>query len=514
MNFDSRASGVMLHLTSLPGPHGVGDFGPDAYRFVDWLQRAGQRLWQWLPTTPVGPGDSPYQSPSAFAGSPLMVALEPLVERGWLERIEAPAEPFAAGRVDFRRVIPWRDAHLRCAAAGFFARAQAADRAAFADWCQREAAWLDEYALFMALFNAHGMKPWWDWAAPLRRRERAALDAARAQHALEIDFWRFVQWCWDTQCRALKAYANERGIALIGDIPIYVADNSADVWSRPDLYELGADGLPTVIAGVPPDDLGPEGQRWGNPIYRWQRMRDEDYAWWTARVRRVLAQADVVRIDHFRGFAGYWEIPSSSPTAKVGRWVPGPGRPLFEAIERQLGQLPIIAEDLGLISRDVVELIEACGFPRMKVLIFGFGGDGTHEFLPHNYAPNTIVYTSTHDTDTARGWWDQASERERHFAGAYLACGAHDFHWAAIRACMNSVSRLAVFPLQDVLGLGTEHRMNLPGTLTEANWSWRFEWPMLGDEPARVLALMARTSGRDGTVAKTPQPVPGYLPLP
>ena len=313
-----------------------------------------------------------------------------------------------------------------------------------------------------------------------------------------MDYWRFVQWCWDQQCRALKAYANDKGISLIGDIPIYVADNSADVWSRPDLYELGEDGLPTVIAGVPPDELGPDGQRWGNPLYRWDRMKKEKYAWWAERVKRVLAQSDIVRIDHFRGFAGYWEIPASSPTAKVGRWVTGPGLPLFKAIEKQLGVLPIIAEDLGIITPDVVDLIESCGFPRMKVLIFGFGSDGTHEFLPHNYAPKTIVCTSTHDTDTARGWWNNAKDSERHFAGSYLACDADGFNWAAIRACMNSVSQLAVFPLQDVLGLPTAHRMNLPGTLGPKNWSWRFEWPMVGDDPARVLALMAHTSGRAG----------------
>jgi 4-alpha-glucanotransferase len=430
-----------------------------------------------------------------------MVALEPLVERGWLERIEPPAATFSSTRVDFPRVIPWRDEQLRRAAQGFFARANADERTAFAAWRQQEASWLDEYALFMALFNAHGMKPWWEWAEPLRKRDKKALAQARTQHAQEIDHWRFVQWCWDTQCRALKTYANQRGISLIGDIPIYVADNSADVWSRPDLYELGDDGLPTVIAGVPPDELGPDGQRWGNPLYRWDRMAKEHYAWWAQRVKRVLAQADIVRIDHFRGFAGYWEIPASSPTAKVGRWVTGPGLPLFQAIEKQLGKLPIIAEDLGLITPDVVELIEACGFPRMKVLIFGFGNDGTHEFLPHNYAPNTIVYTSTHDTDTARGWWNNAQERERHFAGAYLACDGNGFHWAAIRACMNSVSALAVFPLQDVLGLPTSQRMNLPGTLGPQNWSWRFEWPMVGDDPACVLALMAQTSGRDGAVA-------------
>ncbi len=505
----------MLHLTSLPGPHGVGDFGPDAYRFVDWLCAAGQTLWQWLPTTPVGPGDSPYQSPSAFAGSPLMVALEPLVERGWLAPPVLPQPPetgFRADRVEFSRVIPWRDGQLRAAAAGFQAGAAPADRDAFAQWCAAQAPWLEDYALFMALFNAHGMQPWWAWEPALRARGAAALAAFTETQADEIAYWRFVQWCWDVQCVALKRYANERGVRLIGDIPIYVADNSADVWSRPDLYSLGPDGLPNVIAGVPPDGLGPEGQRWGNPLYRWDRMAAEDYAWWTARVKRVLAQADIVRIDHFRGFANYWEIPASSPSAKIGRWVEGPGRALFEAIERGIdeadktnGRLPIIAEDLGLITPDVVELIDACGFPRMKVLIFGFGGDGTHEYLPQNYAPDTIVYTSTHDTDTVRGWWSSAGGAEREFAGAYLGCGSDaqsdSVHWAMVRAASNSVSSRAVFPLQDVLGLGSKDRMNVPGTLGPENWSWRFEWNTLGHEAARALRLITAVSGR-GTVGR------------
>ncbi len=496
MNSQQRAAGVLLHITSLPGPHGIGDFGADAYRFVDWLASAKQTLWQWLPTTPVGPGDSPYQSPSAFAGSPLMVALEPLVERGWLDTITPPAEGFSSARVEFSRVIPWRDEQLRRAARGFFSRADADQRTAFTAWCQQEAPWLDDYALFMALFYAHGSTPWWQWARPLRKRDKRALARARTQHAQEIDFWRFVQWCWDTQCHALKAYANERGVRLIGDIPIYVADNSADVWSRQDLYELDAEGMPVAVAGAPPDDLGPEGQRWGNPLYKWERMAKEDYAWWALRVQHALEQADIVRIDHFRGFAGYWVIPADSQTARAGHWASGPGLSLFTAIEKRLGKLPIIAEDLGLITPDVVALIAACGFPRMKVLIFAFGGDGTHEFLPHNFVPANIVYTSTHDTDTARGWWDKASEAERHFAGSYLACDAESFHWAAIRACMNSVSRLAVFALQDVIGLPSEHRMNLPGTLGAENWSWRFEWPMVNGDHAHVLALMAHTSGR------------------
>jgi 4-alpha-glucanotransferase len=496
MNLSQRASGVLLHITSLPGPHGVGDFGPAARHFVDWLAGCGQGLWQWLPTTPIGPGDSPYQSVSAFAGSPLMVALEPLVERGWLAAPLLPAGGFVDERVDFGRVVPWRLAQLRSAAAGFAAKATPGDRAALADWAVQQADWLDDYSLFMALETAHAGLPWWLWPEPLKRREPAALARARAAHAAEIGFWRFVQWCFDTQCADLKGYAKARGVSIMGDLPIFIAHHSADCWARPDLYQLDAEGQPSVVAGVPPDDLGPLGQRWGNPLYRWDRMADEGYAWWTARVRRALAQADVFRIDHFRGFAGYYEIRAESPDAKTGRWLPGPGQALFDAIGQALGPLPIVAEDLGFITPDVHALRAGCGFPGMKILQFAFGGGGDHEFLPHMYQRDTVVYTGTHDNHTTRGWWDAATERERRFAGSYLACGAHDVHWAMIRAALNSVANLAVFPMQDVLGLPAEHRMNTPGTLGGPNWTWRLRWDMVGTEPGRVLGLMTAASGR------------------
>lgn len=495
MDLTQRSAGVLLHITSLPGPHGIGDFGPDAYRFVDWLASAGQRLWQWLPSTPIGPGDSPYQGVSAFAGSPWMVALEPLVERGWLSAPELPAGGFEAACVDYGRVLPWREAQLRAAAAGFAAKATPADRAAHAAWCEAQAGWLDDYALFMAIRSPRGGQPWWAWPAPLARREKPALAAARSEHAGEIAFWKFVQWCFDTQCAALKRYANERGVSLMGDLPIFVAHDSADCWSRPDLYLLDDAFQTTVVAGVPPDDLGPLGQRWGNPLYRWDRMAEEGYAWWTARMKRALASADVVRIDHFRGFAGYYEIPASSPDARQGRWLTGPGKPLFDAIEKALGKLPIVAEDLGYITDDVHALRDGCGFPGMKILQFAFGGDGSHEFLPHNWPRNSVAYTGTHDNDTVRGWWDHASPRERAYAGSYLACGEHDVHWAMIRACCNSVANIAVFPLQDVLGLGSEHRMNIPGVLG-GNWAWRFAWPMIDAETTRVLGLITAASGR------------------
>jgi 4-alpha-glucanotransferase len=495
-----RASGVLLHFSSLPGPHGIGDLGPAAYRFVDWLHGAGQSLWQVLPINPIGPGNSPYQSVSAFAGSPLMVALEPLVERGWLASPTLPATGFDADRVDYGRVIPWRMGQLRVAAAGFADRATADDTRRFIAWQSAQRAWLDDYALFMALETVHGGQPWWCWPEPLRQRNAAALQAFAHEHARELWFWQFVQWCFDSQLESLKAYANARGVGLVGDLPIFIAHHSADCWTRPDLYELDTDGQPTVVAGVPPDDLGPEGQRWGNPLYRWDRMAAEGYAWWTARVRRAMTQADVFRIDHFRGFAGYWEIPATCPTAKEGRWVTGPGQALFDAIAAALGPLPIIAEDLGLITPDVVALREDCGFPGMKILQFAFGGDGQHEFLPHNYTPNVVVYSGTHDNDTARGWWDHAPPSQRAYAARYLTCSTDDVHWAMIRAACNSVARMAVFPMQDVLGLPSEHRMNLPGTLGDPNWCWRLPDTDLsgpsGVEAARALGLIAAGSGR------------------
>ncbi len=498
MNLNQRRSGVLLHITSLPGPHGIGDFGPAAFKFVDWMASAGQTVWQTLPMMPIGPCDSPYMSVSAFAGSPLMVAFEPLIEKGWLAQPALPEGGFDAARVDYGRVVPWRMAQLRAAWAGFKAKASAADKSALDAWAKREAGWLEDYALLMALegqYGAEGNYCWWQWPADLRARKPKALAAARTEHADEIGFWTFVQWCWDAQWAAIKAYANSKGIAIMGDLPIFIAHHSADCWSRPDLYYLDDHYQPTVVAGVPPDGFAPDGQRWGNPLYRWDRMAAEDYAWWTQRIRRAMSQADVFRIDHFRGFAGYYEIPASCPTAREGQWVPGPGKALFAAIERALGKLPIVAEDLGLITEDVTELRDHFGFPGMKILQFGFGADGAHEFMPQNYTPNCIVYTGTHDNDTARGWWDAAPHHERAFCGAYLACNEHDVHWAMIRAASNSVANMAIFPLQDVLGLGNAGRMNLPGSTT-GNWQWRFTWEQLGSEPARVLGLIAGGSGR------------------
>ena len=496
---DRRRCGILLHPTSLPGPHGSGDLGPDAFRFVDWLEAAGQGAWQVLPLNPVGPGNSPYASVSAFAGSPLLVALEPLVEAGWLDPIDAQqARAFDAHRVAFERVAPWRIAQLAAAHAGFAARAPRHARDEFSAYCEGEAGWLDDYALFMALDAAQRAAgpnlDWPSWSAPLARRQSAALAAARAQHAGAIALWKFVQWCFDRQWSALKRYANSKDIRLIGDLPIFVAHHSADCWARPDLYLLGADLRPAVVAGVPPDYFSTTGQRWGNPLYDWEAMRRDDYAWWIERLRRQLALADLIRVDHFRGFAGGWQIPATCPTAVEGRWVAGPGAPLFDALQAALGELPLIAEDLGFITPDVVELRDRFGFPGMRILQFAFGADASHPFLPHNYVANCCAYTGTHDNDTALGWWASAAPRERAFAREYLGLRDGDVHWALMRAVSASIARLAVFPLQDVLGLGTEHRLNTPGR-TDC-WTWRFDWHRVGTDAARRLARMSAAFGR------------------
>ncbi|MFZ2650954.1 MAG: 4-alpha-glucanotransferase, partial [Burkholderiaceae bacterium] len=365
-----------------------------------------------------------------------------------------------------------------------------------AAWAQSQSSWLDDYALFMALEAVHAGRPWWAWDGPLARREPAALQAARREHAGEIAFWQFVQWCFDSQWQALKGYAIARGVSVMGDLPIFIAHHSADCWARPDLYFLDDQFQPTVVAGVPPDYFSATGQRWGNPLYRWDRIAADGFHWWTQRVKRALEHFDGFRVDHFRGFAGYWEVPAACPTAIDGQWVAGPGKALFDAIESELGALPIVAEDLGVVTQDVEELRDRCGFPGMRVLLFAFDDDATHPFLPHNYIRNCVAYTGTHDNNTARAWWDCATPRERAYAGSYLAAGAHDIHWALIRAASASVANLVIFPMQDVLGLDGSHRMNIPGTMGHGNWSWRFDWRDVDAEPARVLGLISAATGR------------------
>jgi 4-alpha-glucanotransferase len=496
----TRRAGVLLHPTSLPGPHGSGDLGEEAHRFVDWLAGAGHSVWQVLPLNPAGPGDSPYMSPSSRAGHPLLVSLPPLVQAGWLPAQALQARDFDTRACDFGRVVPWRLARLRDAARGFHARATRAQREAFEHWRAQQAGWLEDDALFFALTEAHGGHPWWTWPQALRWREPGALAAARAALDEPLQAWRFVQWCFDTQLQALRAHAHDRGVGLLGDLPIYVAHHSVDVWCRPDLFHLDGQGLAPVVAGVPPDDLGPHGQRWGNPLYRWDAMAGEGFAWWTARLAGTLAQVDAVRIDHFIGFSRYWEIAADQPGAQAGCWRPGPGRPLFDAMTAALaprgGRLPIVAEDLGLVTPEVVALRQACGFPGMKILQFAFGGDGTHEYLPHRHPPDTVVYTGTHDNDTLRGWWAHAPARERAFAAHYLRCTEADFPLALVQAACQSPAVLAVHPMQDVLGLPGTARLNRPGTEGPPNWRWRLRWEDLPPGLEPQLAALAAGGGR------------------
>ena len=490
-----RAAGVLLHPTSLPGPHGSGDLGPEAYHFVEWLQGAGQTLWQTLPLGPVGPGNSPYMGSSAFAGNPMLVAFEPLVQRGWLspERLDRVWDDT---RIDYDALIPWRLQKLREAFAGFETLASPQERDELAAWRQAQQDWLDDYALFMALDQAYSPAIWPEWPTALAKREPAALSGARHAYGQEIAFWCFVQWQFERQWQAIKSYANGRGIRLVGDLPIFVAHHGSDCWARPDLYALDASGNPSVVAGVPPDFFSATGQRWGNPLYNWDAMARDGYRWWIERVRRQLHLADVIRIDHFRGFVDYWEIPADEPTAVRGCWRLGPGDVLFDALRQALGDLPIIAEDLGLITQEVHALRQRTGFPGMRIMQFAFSGDASHPFLPENFEPNTVVYTGTHDNDTVLGWWDSCSPHERGFAAHYLASDGQQVHWALVRSAWMSVASMALCQLQDVLGLDGSHRMNTPGYM--GCWTWRFKWDWVKPKVASQLAEITAASGRVG----------------
>jgi 4-alpha-glucanotransferase len=493
----ARASGVLLHPTSLPGPHGSGDCGAAAYHFVDWLVSAGQSLWQILPLTGIGAGNSPYASNSAFAGNPLLIDLHELRQHGWLHAAEVEPTPgLLEQRVDYAQVHPYRMQRLALASRRFFELPAGDERLAdYARFCQRHAAWLDDYALFMALSEAHGFEPWSRWPTALARREAPALAAASALHHGRIGFWKFSQWCFFRQWLELRAYANGRGVQIVGDVPIFIGHHSAEVWAHQTLFELGEDGQPTVVAGVPPDFFSATGQRWGNPLYRWEVHARDGYAWWVERMRRIFELVDVVRIDHFRGFAGYWEIPASEPTAIHGQWCPGPGADLFKAINAALGPMPIIAEDLGVITPDVEALRKRFQFPGMRILQFAFGGDSSNVFLPHHHECDTVVYPGTHDNDTSVGWWAGANEHERRFASDYLGTEGQDIAWALIRSACASVADTAIYPMQDVLSLPGECRMNFPGQ-SEGWWEWRMQWSQVQDGHAQRLAALCRLYDR------------------
>ncbi|HEY0430681.1 MAG TPA: 4-alpha-glucanotransferase [Pyrinomonadaceae bacterium] len=502
-----RASGILLHPTSLPGPYGIGDLGPQAYAFADFLETAGQSLWQVLPLGPTGYGDSPYACYSAFAGNTLLISPEQLVSDGLLTKDDLAGQvAFADDRIDFEAAHQGKDSILRQAFASFERNSEPKLSAAFDEFCRRHTSWLDDYALFRALKDAHAGVAWNEWEPALVRRDSAAISAAKQELKREIEAQKFYQFLFFRQWFALKTYCNHRGIKLIGDIPIFVAHDSADVWTNPDQFKLNEDGSPIVVAGVPPDYFSSTGQLWGNPLYNWERMLGDGFKWWIQRVRATLDTYDIARIDHFRGFAACWEIPGGDKTAERGRWVEAPGRELFTAIRSALGELPIIAEDLGVITPDVEALRDDFGFPGMRILQFGFSSDTKNADLPHNYHQNVVVYTGTHDNDTAVGWFSSVAgagstrdaaqiEREREFCLKYLNTEGHEINWDFIRAVLASVANTAVVPLQDVLGLGTEARMNLPNS-SDGNWAWRYQAGALTEKIGTRLRELTQLYGR------------------
>jgi len=494
-----RSSGILLHPTSLPGRFGIGDLGPEARSFVDFLANAGQTLWQVLPLGPTGFGDSPYQCFSAFAGNPLLISLENLAERGWLDfaAIENPPD-FPKTEVDFARVIRWKMNLLAAAARGFSARATADDRKLFGAFTQLNSKWLDDFALFMALKQHHSGAMWTRWDPTLRRREPEALTRWRGRLAEPIAIHKFLQFVFFLQWQELRQYAQSRGLRIMGDLPIYVAHDSADVWANSQYFQLDDDGNPTVVAGVPPDYFSATGQLWGNPIYRWDVLARDGYRWWQERLRAALAMVDMIRLDHFRGFEAYWEVPAAEPTAVKGRWVKGPGAALFRAAQATFGKLPLVAENLGVITPEVEAIRNEFGFPGMAILQFAFGSDPqAPTFRPHNYSRELVAYTGTHDCDTTVGWWTSTGRgestrseddirAEREFAKKYLNTDGREIHWVFIRALLASVADTVLIPLPDVLGLGTAARMNQPATVG-GNWRWRYCEEMLSPEIAHRL---------------------------
>jgi 4-alpha-glucanotransferase len=497
-----RSSGILLHPSSLPSRGGIGDLGPEAYEFLNWLAEGKQTLWQVLPLQPVGCGNSPYSCTSAFAGNVLLISLERLAERGLLNTASLHDEWDGKAPVDFEAVRAYKMPLLKKAAAKFLRSANGGARARFNAFCRQNAAWLDDFVLFNVLRERFEEKCWNGWPAELARREPAEIARMRAELKTELDRERFLQFAFFEQWNALRTYAAECGIRIIGDVSIFVSYDSADVWTYPQLFRLKDDLSPQVVAGVPPDAFSETGQRWGNPLYDWEALRAIEYRWWIERLRWALETCDVVRIDHFRGFEAYWEIPADEPTAVNGHWVAGPNQTFFDIVRRELGKLPLIAEDLGYITREVHELRRALEIPGMKVLQFGFGNKGAHIYLPHKYKPNCVVYTGTHDNDTVVGWWNNsASEEEKRNASAYLGIGEDGVHWAFIRAALASVAAMAVVPMQDVLGLGSEARMNVPSE-SDGSWRWRLQRGALTRELAAKLADLVALTDRDAALER------------
>lgn len=498
---DIRISGILLHPTSLPSPYGIGDLWKEAYAFVDFLEQAGQHLWQTLPLTPTGFGDSPYQSFSAFAGQPLLISPEHLVELGLLREQELEACPAGTEtQIDYGAVIPWKTKILKLAAARFEKLAGNGLSAEYQVFLRENLFWLEDYALYMSCKDLHEGRAWTEWAEEYRRPTARVKKRMCKEFAEEMKYYYFVQFLFDKEWKMLKDYANQKQVKVIGDIPLFVSMDSADVWAHQELFQLDTKGYPLAVAGVPPDYFSAQGQLWGNPLYDWKKHKKTGYQWWILRVCRQFAMCDILRIDHFRGLESYWSVPVGEETAMNGKWMPGPGEELFRAIEKALGKnLPIIAEDLGMITPEVHALRERLGFPGMKILQFAFDSEEESTYLPHQFRDtNCVCYTGTHDNDTTRGWYEHASEYSRDKVRCYMNTDGGLISWDFIRTCLGSVAKYAIFPLQDVLGVGSDGRMNTPGVSGEEvhNWAWRYKKNDLSKEMALELARITRLYGR------------------
>lgn len=495
-----RYSGVLVHPTSFPSPYGIGDMGRGAHEFIDFLTMAGQHLWQVLPLGPSGNGNSPYQSYSVFAGQTLLISPELLIEKKLLTEADVhPIPEFNADRVDYDKVTTYKTSLFKKAYEHFRHTADKNLLEEYDSFQSNNQYWLDDYCLYMAGKDYHNGLPWYEWEDSLldpTPKERASWMKLLTS---EIDYYRFIQFAFFSQWYELKDYANKKGIAIIGDIPIFTAPDSADVWANKELFKLDSKGHPLEVAGVPPDYFSATGQLWGNPLYDWDAMKDDGYRWWIERVRNQLDQVDYIRIDHFRGFEAYWAVPAGEETAMNGKWKKGPGEALFEAIQKALGEeLPIFAEDLGIITPEVEKLRDTLGFPGMKILQFGFDGTGESTFLPHQLSTrNCICYTGTHDNDTTCGWYEHTSEQNKDKVRRYMNTDASSVSWDFIRTCLGTIAKYAIFPVQDLLKLGSEHRMNTPGTAT-GNWEFRYRSGLLDEGMAKGLKQMTELFGRWG----------------
>ncbi|MEH1943506.1 MAG: 4-alpha-glucanotransferase [Nostoc sp.] len=493
-----RSSGILLHPTSFPSRFGIGDLGLEAYRFIDFLKDTHQQYWQVLPLGPTGYGNSPYMCYSAMAGNPLLISPEKLRDEGLLAEEDFANLPgFPVEKVDFDQVVPIKIGLLKKACENFRTNATEIQQKEFAGFCDSKAYWLDNYALFMALKDANENANWHSWEPEFVKREPEALAQVERRLNAEIFYYKFVQFEFFRQWSDLKSYANMRGIDIIGDIPIYVAHDSADVWAHPDIFCLDKEtGAAAQMAGVPPDYFSATGQLWGNPVYNWEELQKQDFKWWVQRFEAMLDYVDIIRIDHFRGFEAYWSVAQGEETAMNGKWVEAPGDAFFEVIRQKLGKLPVLAEDLGVITPEVEALRDKYEFPGMKVLQFAFGSDPANPFLPFNYPRNAVVYTGTHDNDTTVGWFNSANDNEKQNLLLYLGCiSPEGIQWDLIRLALSSIANQAIIPLQDILGLGNEARMNFP-SIAEGNWAWRYQAAALTDELRDRLKALTRLNGR------------------